>query len=72
MTETMIFHMCDLKVGDRLERSGEDFTCGTVVNVDAERKEIAVEYDDGGFDTFPWDSKRSKGYNKVKAVRDGE
>jgi hypothetical protein len=72
MSEVMIYHMRDLAVGDGVSRFGDfdDVKIAVVTRVDAAAKEVTMRMLDGSGDvTYPWDSKRSKGYNKVKAVR---
>jgi hypothetical protein len=74
---TAIFHMRDVNVGDSLVPWGDEIPSCVVTKKDERAKEIEVEFlrDDaatqrrkGERDVFPWDSKRSRGYNKVKVV----
>lgn len=66
---TVITHMRDLAVGDRLCWFGGDAPRSTVTAVRHDAKEVDVHWDEGLDETFPWDWKRSKGYNKVTRLR---
>jgi hypothetical protein len=66
----IICHMSSLAVGDRLTHfNGDNVPRSTVTAVRKDAKEVDVVWDEGLRETFPWDAKRSKGYNKVKRLR---
>jgi hypothetical protein len=71
MSEIVVIHMRDAIVGDRGQAFGvfDESTQYEVAAVDQAAKEITARGDDGLVTKYPWDSKRSRGYNKIKVLR---
>jgi hypothetical protein len=74
MSEVYIIHMRDARVGDTVIKfNSRDVKAGQVVKVDAAAKELTIRRFDAKVDeVFPWDSKRSRGYTKIKVMLDGD